>query len=136
MPSFSRFTTETAARCTSGEIRKMTALMVTMLRMKYGEVEGPIYEGLAYAAHTRKGRVRAAMAEALFAAHRSGRVRVAMARGADLYGPGVLDSTRGQAWYVPNPPTLTQRELMGLFFREIGRPRHHRLVPQTPGGEP
>ncbi len=28
----------------------------------------------------------------------------------------------GQAWHVPNPPTLSQRELMTLFFNEIGKP--------------
>lgn len=134
----------------------------------YGEVRGLIHEDLPFAARTRKGRVRAAMAESLLAAHRAGRVRVAMARGADFYGPGVLDSTLGEraivpalqgktaslvgrldlphtytviddfgeamavlgerdealgrAWHVPNPPTITQRELMSLFFREIESP--------------
>jgi nucleoside-diphosphate-sugar epimerase len=134
----------------------------------YGEVDGPLHEGLPYAATTRKGRVRAEMAEALLAAHRAGKVRVAIARGADFYGPGVLDSSLGsraivpalqgkpaslvggldlphtytvsddfgramvllgerdealgRAWHVPNPPTLTQRQLMTLFFAEIGRP--------------
>jgi nucleoside-diphosphate-sugar epimerase len=32
------------------------------------------------------------------------------------------DEALGQAWHVPNPPTLTQRELTQLFFDEIGRP--------------
>jgi len=134
----------------------------------YGDVRGPLHEDLPLAARTRKGRVRAAMTEALLAAHRQGRVRVAIARGADFYGPGVLGSTLGErailpalrgrpaslvgnlelphtytviddfgetlailgerdealgrAWHVPNPPTLSQRELMSLFFREIGLP--------------
>jgi len=134
----------------------------------YGEVSGLIHEGLPYAAATRKGKVRAEMAQALLEAHRAGKARVAMARGADFYGPEVLGSTLGeralapallgktasligkldlphtytyiadfgealailgereealgQAWHVPNPPTLTQRELMNLFFAEIGLP--------------
>ena len=134
----------------------------------YGEVNGPIHEGLPYSAHTRKGKVRGEMAEAVLAAHRSGKVRAASARGADFYGPYVLDSTLGdrailpalqgktaslvgrldlphtytfiddfgkamvilgesdaalgRTWHVPNPPTLTQGELMRLFFEEIGLP--------------
>jgi nucleoside-diphosphate-sugar epimerase len=133
----------------------------------YGDTDGqPIHEGLPYSAHTRKGRVRGKMANALLEAHRTGKVRVAMARGADFYGPGVLgsalgertilpllqgkpaevtgsldqphtytyisdfgealailgeyDEALGQAWHVPNPPTLTQRELVTLFFKEAG----------------
>jgi nucleoside-diphosphate-sugar epimerase len=35
---------------------------------------------------------------------------------------GQHDEALGQAWHVPNPPTLTQRELMTLFFEEIGKP--------------
>lgn len=134
----------------------------------YGEVGGPIQEGLPNAPHTRKGKTRAAMAEAVLAAHQSGKVRAALGRGSDFYGPGVLDSTLGerailpalrgktaslvgkldllhtytyiddfgealtvlgereealgQIWHVPSPPTLTQRQLMTLFFNEIGMP--------------
>ena len=46
----------------------------------YGEVNGPIHEGLPYSAKTRKGKVRGEMAQALLAAHRSGKVRAASAR--------------------------------------------------------
>ncbi|MFN8378473.1 MAG: NAD-dependent epimerase/dehydratase family protein [Anaerolineae bacterium] len=67
----------------------------------YGQVEGPINEGLPYAAHTRKGTVRAAMTEALFAAHRSGKVRAASARGSDFFGPGVLESAMGERVVTP-----------------------------------
>ena len=35
---------------------------------------------------------------------------------------GERDDALGQAWHVPNPPTLTQRQLMTLFFDEIGKP--------------
>ena len=134
----------------------------------YGEVSGPIHEGLPYSTQTRKGKVRGEMAQAVLEAHRSGKVRAASARGSDFYGPQVLDSTLGnraiipalqgksasltgqldlphtytyiddfgkamvilgerdealgQAWHVPNPPTLTQRQVMGLFFEEVGQP--------------
>jgi nucleoside-diphosphate-sugar epimerase len=133
----------------------------------YGDPNGkPIHEELGYQAHTRKGKVRAKLAEALFAAHQAGKVRMAIGRGSDFYGPGVLGSTLGertltpllkgkpaevtgsldhahtytyindfgealavlgereealgQAWHVPSPPALTQRELITLFFKEAG----------------
>lgn len=133
----------------------------------YGDTDGqPLQENLPYAAHTRKGKVRGEMANALLDAHRAGKVRVAIRRGSDFYGPGVLssslgertivplltgksaevtgaldlphtytcvsdfgealailgehDEALGQAWHVPNPPTLTQRELVTLFFKQAG----------------
>jgi nucleoside-diphosphate-sugar epimerase len=33
---------------------------------------------------------------------------------------GERDEALGQAWHLPNPPTLTQRELVTLFFKEAG----------------
>ena len=33
---------------------------------------------------------------------------------------GECDKALGQAWHVPNSPTLTQRELVTLFFKEAG----------------
>ncbi len=33
---------------------------------------------------------------------------------------GEHDEVLGQAWHVPNPPTLTHRELVTLFFKEAG----------------
>jgi nucleoside-diphosphate-sugar epimerase len=33
---------------------------------------------------------------------------------------GEHDEALGQAWHVPNPPTLNQRELVTLFFQEAG----------------
>ena len=35
---------------------------------------------------------------------------------------GEHEEALGQAWHVPNPPTLTQRQIMNLFFEEIGKP--------------
>ncbi|NNJ08859.1 NAD-dependent epimerase/dehydratase family protein [Chloroflexales bacterium ZM16-3] len=67
----------------------------------YGQVDGPIHEDLPYAAHTRKGQVRAQMAEQVAEAHRSGRLRTASARGSDFYGPGVLGSSLGERVFLP-----------------------------------
>jgi nucleoside-diphosphate-sugar epimerase len=135
----------------------------------YGDTDGqPIHEGLPFNAHTRKGKTRAAMAEAVMEAHRLGIVRAVAVRASDFYGPAALGSTMGervflpalkgkaaslvgnldlphthtyiddfgkamvmlgeregafgQAWHVPSPETLTQRELVTLFFKEIGLP--------------
>ena len=62
----------------------------------YGEVDGPLHEDLPHNAHTRKGKVRAEMAQAVLAAHRAGKIRAALVRGSDFYGPGVLGSALGE----------------------------------------
>lgn len=67
----------------------------------YGEVDGPIHEDLPYRPTTRKGQVRAAMAEAVLAAHRAGKVRAAMARASDFFGPQVLNSAMGDRVFIP-----------------------------------
>lgn len=67
----------------------------------YGKLDGPIHEALPYAATTRKGKVRAAMAAEAFAAHEKGRVRVAIGRASDFYGPFVLESALGERVFGP-----------------------------------
>ena len=67
----------------------------------YGEVNGKLHEGLPYAAHTRKGKVRARMAETALAAHRAGKVRVAIGRGSDFFGPWVMGSSVGDRVFYP-----------------------------------
>jgi nucleoside-diphosphate-sugar epimerase len=57
----------------------------------YGEVDGPITEDLPYRPTTKKGRIRAELAEAMLAAHRAGRVEVAIGRASDFIGPFVTD---------------------------------------------
>ncbi|HMQ34832.1 MAG TPA: NAD-dependent epimerase/dehydratase family protein [Chloroflexaceae bacterium] len=79
----------------------------------YGAVAGPLHEDLPYAAHTRKGRVRARMAEQVAEAHRSGRLPTASARGSDFYGPGVLGSTLGERVFQP--------ALAGRTAQAVGR---------------
>jgi nucleoside-diphosphate-sugar epimerase len=54
----------------------------------YGRPAGhPLTETRNYEAHTRKGRLRAAMAQDLMAAHQAGRVEVAIGRASDYFGP-------------------------------------------------
>jgi nucleoside-diphosphate-sugar epimerase len=67
----------------------------------YGPVAGKLHEGLPYAATTKKGRVRAQMAEAALAAHRDGKVRVALARGSDFFGPYGQGSAMGERAFIP-----------------------------------
>ncbi len=68
----------------------------------YGPTHGkPLTEDLPYAATTRKGRVRAHMAEDLLAAHRSGKVRVAIGRASDFFGPNALVSSAGERVFLP-----------------------------------
>lgn len=66
-------------------------IMVDNLYM-YGKVDAPLTENLPYRADTRKGALRAQMAETLMRAHASGKVRVAIARGSDYYGPNVSNA--------------------------------------------
>jgi nucleoside-diphosphate-sugar epimerase len=54
----------------------------------YGDPNGQVIkEDSPYKAHTRKGRVRQAMAEAVMAAHKGGKVRAAIGRASDFIGP-------------------------------------------------
>jgi nucleoside-diphosphate-sugar epimerase len=61
----------------------------------YGPVDGPLTEELTWLATTRKGRVRARMAERLLGGHRSGTLQVAIGRSSDYYGPGGANSVVG-----------------------------------------
>ena len=78
-----------------------TKLVIAENLYMYGEVSGKLHEGLPYAAQTRKGGVRAQMAEAALAAHRAGKVRVTMGRGSDFFGPWALGSSVGERLFYP-----------------------------------
>ena len=65
---------------------------VYMYGLPYGQA---LTERRPMTAMTRKGRVRAEMAEQLLRAHAKGRVRVAIGRASDLFGPEVLESAMG-----------------------------------------
>lgn len=54
----------------------------------YGNTHGqPIREDLPYQPHTKKGKVRAEMANAVMEAHRSGKIRAAVGRASNFFGP-------------------------------------------------
>lgn len=57
----------------------------------YGPVDGPLHEALPYRADGRKGRTRAAMAEAVLEAHRQGVVQTVLGRGSSFFGPFVAE---------------------------------------------
>jgi len=59
----------------------------------YGAPDGPMTEESAIAPQSRKGELRARLAEATLAAARRGDVRVAIARASDFYGPEFLRAT-------------------------------------------
>jgi nucleoside-diphosphate-sugar epimerase len=69
----------------------------------YGRPGGqPLTETRSYAAHTRKGKLRARMARELLAAHRAGRVSVAIGRASDYFGPrGGAQSNLGDRVFRP-----------------------------------
>jgi nucleoside-diphosphate-sugar epimerase len=67
----------------------------------YGEVDGPIHENLPYATTTRKGQLRARMAQAALDAHQKSILPVVIGRASDFFGPRVLASTLGERVFVP-----------------------------------
>jgi nucleoside-diphosphate-sugar epimerase len=54
----------------------------------YGDTNGkPIREDMPYQPHTKKGKVRGAMATAVMDAHRAGKIRAAIGRASNFFGP-------------------------------------------------
>ncbi|MBK9124442.1 MAG: NAD(P)H-binding protein [Chloroflexi bacterium] len=64
----------------------------------------PIHEGLAHNYTTKKGKMRAEMADRVLEAHRTGALSTALVRASDFYGPEVLGSAVGERTF---PPLLT-----------------------------
>jgi nucleoside-diphosphate-sugar epimerase len=79
------------------------ALLVVMDNVyMYGRANGqPFTEDRAADAHTRKGRVRAAMARNLMAAHDAGRVQVTVGRASDFFGPRAGEQSLIGDWVIP-----------------------------------
>lgn len=60
------------------------------------DASAPMNEDSRIAPRSRKGELRARMAEEVMRAHREGNVRAAALRSSDYYGPGVLGSAFGE----------------------------------------
>ncbi|MGH3322460.1 MAG: NAD-dependent epimerase/dehydratase family protein [Streptosporangiaceae bacterium] len=96
----------------------------------YGDADGAgITEQTPWAATSRKGRMRAALDRAYLDAHRAGRARVALGRSADFYGPRVLNSTLGAAFF---PAALTGQPAIG--FGDITLPHSYSYLPDIARG--
>jgi nucleoside-diphosphate-sugar epimerase len=61
----------------------------------YGPTDGPMVEDTPVRPDTRKGALRARLADALMDAHARGRVRAAIGRASDFYGPPVVNAAAG-----------------------------------------
>jgi nucleoside-diphosphate-sugar epimerase len=71
-------------------------LIVTDTLYMYGQTHGQVMkENSPNAATTRKGQMRARVAEAYLTAHHEGKVRIALGRAADFFGPRILNSALG-----------------------------------------
>src|SRR6266545_6458393 len=79
----------------------------------YGRPNGqPLTETHPYAAHTKKGQLRARMTRELLAAHQAGRVQVAIGRASDYFGPrGGAQSNLGERVF---PPALAGKTATAL----------------------
>ncbi len=90
----------------------------------YGEADGEhITEQSAWAATSRKGRMRAELDRRYLAAHADGRIRTALGRSADFFGPHVLTSTLGGAFF---PGALTGSA--ALAFGDTSLPHSYTFV--------
>jgi nucleoside-diphosphate-sugar epimerase len=67
----------------------------------YDSSAGPITEKTRIAPVSRKGALRARMAEEVIAAHKRGDVEAAILRSSDYYGPGVTASSLGDRVFPP-----------------------------------
>jgi nucleoside-diphosphate-sugar epimerase len=59
----------------------------------YGHFDGTLHEDSPIAPNTKKGQVRAAMAQAVLEAHAAGKVKAAIGRASDFFGPEDNDLT-------------------------------------------
>lgn len=66
---------------------------------RYGTAGRPLAENLPFAATDPKGRLRAALATQLLAAHEAGRLRVTLGLASDYFGPSGVDSGLGAAFF-------------------------------------
>jgi len=75
--------------------RTANARYVSIENLYMYDISGPIAEDAPIRPRSKKGEVRAKMAEEVMAAHRRGDVRAVALRSSDYYGPGVTQSAMG-----------------------------------------
>jgi len=85
----------------AGAVAARAKVVVADNLYMYGEVDVEIHEELPYRAQTKKGRVRAALADRWMETHREGKLEVVIGRGSDFFGPYVSDSTVGDMLFKP-----------------------------------
>lgn len=84
------------ANILEGAARAEAKLVVLDTLYGYGETRGtPMTEATPFAPTTRKGRMRAQLAQTYLAAHQAGKAQVTLGRAADFFGPLVLNSALG-----------------------------------------
>lgn len=96
----------------------------------YGESDGEaITESTPWAATSRKGRMRAELDRYYLERHTAGDVQVVLGRSADFFGPEVLNSTLGGAFF---PGALTGEPV--LAFGDIALPHSYTFMPDVAAG--
>jgi nucleoside-diphosphate-sugar epimerase len=99
-------------------------LIVTDTLYMYGQMHGQVMkESSPHAATTRKGRMRARVAETYLTVHREGKVRVALGRAADFFGPRVLNSALGDRAF---PAALAGKSIQ--LFGNIDLPHSYSYI--------
>jgi len=103
-----------------------TKLVIVENLYMYGESNGaPMTEDMPHNAHTRKGKVRGEISQAVFEAHRAGKVRVTAGRGSDFFGAWGLPTTAmGERTFYP----LLNGRAAGLVGN-IDAPHTHTYIP-------
>lgn len=96
-----------------GVAASQAKLVVMDTLYMYGETHGQVMtEDTPFKATTRKGRMRAELAQNYLKAHRDGLVPVTLARAADFYGPRVRNSAMGDRVF-PQALAGQRMQLMG-----------------------
>lgn len=110
--------------------RHGSRLVVLDTLYPYGEAEGEaITEQTPWNATSAKGRMRADLDRTYLAAHETGRVRAVLGRSADFYGPRVVNSTLGGAFF---PAALTGQPVH--VFGDINLPHSYSYLPDIAAG--
>lgn len=98
----------------------------------YGQFSGNLREEFPIQPNTRKGKVRAVMAQEILGAHQAGKVRAAIGRASDFFGPhdtsltgyAILPAVQGKTVNLmgssKQPHTFTYIKDFGLLLATLG----------------